>query len=780
LKTPLKILFGTVLFFTFTILSPRLPSPLFQVDYSTVLLSRSNALLGAHITDDQQWRFPPSAQVPEKFAQALIFIEDKRFYQHWGVDFLALLRAVYSNLREQRVVSGASTLSMQVIRLASGQPRRTYLEKLREVWLAWQLEWHYSKAEILALYAAHAPFGGNVVGLEAAAWRYFGRGSQDLSWAESALLAVLPNNPALLHLGRNRAALQAKRDALLGKLHDQGLLSEVDWQLALFEPLPNKPQSFPRLAPHLLASLKTQKTHSKQVFQSHLDASLQQHVTQSLNRHSQRLQQHRIYNAAALVIDNQNMQVLAYVGNSQSLRQDQGHAIDMLRQPRSTGSLLKPFLYALMLQAGELTPSMLVADTPQQYGNFRPQNYDRRYRGAVSAKQALALSLNLPAMQLLQEYGINRFHAFLREAGFESLKHTPEHYGLSLVLGGAEASLWQLASLYARLAHRVVFPQTDAFIPNVSVGTLTGTLHVPSQSMKRENIDPGAAWLTLQALLEVARPDTEAYWHYFQNTRKVAWKTGTSFGHRDAWAIGVTPAYTVAVWVGNASGNGRPELIGVDAAAPLLFNIFQQLPPTTWFKRPHTRLKEIEVCANDGFLANGYCNSRSESVPATSHFKRLSPHNRRIHLDASGRWQVHSGCEAVADMQHRNWFILPPHQAFYYQQSHLDYRSVPPYRDDCQVAGSRHMPLDVVYPPANSQIMIPIDLDGRSSQVVFQAVHRQPKQRLFWHLNEEFLGSTEHFHQWVLAVSEGKHRLIVLDEQGRRVERVFEVLYGVK
>ena len=431
----------------------RLPDPLFDAPLSSILEARDGSLLGARIASDGQWRFPGRDTLPEKYAAAAIAFEDKRFRWHPGVDPLALARAAWTNLRAGKVVSGGSTITMQVIRMARGSPPRTYREKLVEAALALRLELGTGKDEVLALYAANAPFGGNVVGLEAAAWRYFGRGPADLSWAEAAMLAIIPNNPGAVHLGRNRAALLDKRNRLLRRLKEEGRIGGTELELALLEPLPEAPRPLPQGAPHLLQTLTSEDGGAGRRYGSALDPSLQRLVEDIVARQSRSLASLRIRHLAALVIDNRSFEVLAYVGNSRwAVGEGTGHAIDLIHRPRSTGSILKPLLFARMLDAGEILPETLVPDIPSHFAGYAPENYDREFRGAVPARAALARSLNVPAVWMLRRHGVDRFYDFLRAMGMTTLHRPPGDYGLTLVLGGAEGTLWDIASMYARLA----------------------------------------------------------------------------------------------------------------------------------------------------------------------------------------------------------------------------------------------------------------------------------------------------------------------------------------
>jgi penicillin-binding protein 1C len=758
---------GILLFIAFAVwwYFYSLPPTLFATTHSHLLLDRNGKLLSAHI-----------AAVPDKFATALIQFEDKRFQRHSGVDFLALARATYDNLREQRIVSGASTLSMQVIRLSRGNPPRTLSEKGVELLRAWRLESRYSKDDILKRYASHAPFGGNVVGLEAAAWRYFARSPEQLSWAESAMLAVLPNNPALIHPGRNRERLLAKRNRLLNQLFTQNVLSKLEYELAVAEPLPEAPHLLPRLAPHLLDTLAAQHPDGQR-FRTTLDAGLQQQLNTLAQRSGEQLALEGVQNLAILVLDNRTFEVMAYVGNRPDMAYnvEQGYAIDMIQRPRSTGSTLKPLLFADMIEQGLILPDSLVADVPVNYSGFSPQNYNHHYHGAVSAREALARSLNIPMVNLLSVRGVEPFLMQLRQLGFTHLTRSARDYGLSLILGGAEASLWDLSMAYANLANRAAQDQQHQ-----QTFWQQGRMLLADNANTQQiaTLSTAAAWLTIDSLLEVARPGDDGYWEKFSSSRKVAWKTGTSYGQRDAWAIGTTPDYTVGVWVGNADGVGRAGLTGTQSAAPILFNTFSLLPPNRgWFQRPDWQMSKVEVCRDDGYLSNGACETKTVHLPLSSHFARITPYHQRIHLDASGQWRVTSDCEAVAAMQTSNWFVLPPDQADYYQQFHADYQPLPPWRADCQSSDSgQQEALSMVYPQDNTQIYLPRELDGKLGETVFRAVPSRPETLLYWHLDNQFIGTTQTFHQQAVQPSAGKHRLTVVDEAGNRVEREFEVL----
>ena len=600
----------------------RLPDPLFDDPVSSVLEARDGSLLGARIAADGQWRFPGRDTVPGKFAAAVIAAEDKRFRSHPGVDPIALVRAAWANLRAGKVVSGGSTITMQVIRMSRGSRPRTYREKFVEAALALRLELGTDKDEVLALYAAHAPFGGNVVGLEAAAWRYFGRGPADLSWAEAAMLATLPNNPGAVHPGRSREELLEKRDRLLRRLAETWAIDGEELELALLEPLPDAPHPLPQAAPHLLQTLAAGDAGGGGRYASTLDPSLQRLVGDVAARQSESLTSMGIRHLAALVIDNRTFEVVAYIGNSRwAVGEGTGHAIDLIRRPRSTGSILKPLLFARMLDAGEILPETLVPDIPSQFAGYRPENYDRQFRGAVPARAALARSLNVPAVWMLRRHGVDRFYDFLRGMGMTTLHRPPGDYGLTLVLGGAEGTLWDITAMYANVA------RIGGGVSGQSGQTLRPRVLVdePATTAGRPPLSVGAAWLTLEALVDVVRPGAESGWRVFGGGRRVGWKTGTSYGHRDAWAVGVTARYTVGVWAGNAGGEGRPELTGVGAAAPVLFDIVNRLDGGDWFPRPEAHLKEVKVCRSDGYRATRRMRDRRGLGPEKQPLRAAEP-----------------------------------------------------------------------------------------------------------------------------------------------------------
>lgn len=757
-----------------------LPSRLFNDPDSTVLEDRTGQLLSASIAQDGQWRFPEVEEVNAKFEKAIVAFEDKRFWNHPGFDPLAIGRALRQNFRSGHVESGGSTLTMQVIRLSRHDPARSILQKIFETILATRAELRYSKKEILALYAAHAPFGGNVVGIEAACWRYFGTSSKELSWGEAALLAVLPNNPSLIHMTRNRAALLAKRNRLLAKLLQQRQLDTLSYKLAVAEPIPEKPQPLPRLARHLLDRV-SQEGFAQKAVRSSIDRGLQERTEQAVQDHHQRLRGNQIHNAAAIVLDVRTGQVLAYVGNAKS-GMDHEEYVDIVRSPRSTGSILKPFLFAAMLNEGKMLPTTLIPDVPTLMGGFSPKNFSRQFDGAVPADMALIRSLNIPAVYELKEYRYEKFYDLLRNMGMTTLHQPADHYGLSLALGGAEGTLWDITGMYASAARvlnnyfehpgRDRYRKGDFHPPEILVQDST----ISVSSEPDSYLNAASLWLTFEALKELYRPGEETGWQHFSSARRIAWKTGTSFGLRDGWAIGVNPAYAVGVWVGNADGEGRPGLTGTEAAAPLMFDIFSSLPGNAWFRQPHSELKEVVVCFKSGQRASAYCESLDTLLVPTAGLSTVPcQYHKAVHLSIDGKYRVHGDCVPLDAMKTVGWFVLPPVQEFYFKAKNLSYRPLPPYKMGC-ANPSGLASMDLIYPKPNASIYLPLQLDGGSSATVFQATHRNSSAVIYWHVDGLFVGSTHKVHQLTLTPRYGHHLLTLVDDSGESLQRSFKVI----
>ena len=744
-----------------------LPSRLFEVPTATVVASSDGQMLGARIANDGQWRFPQIDSVPQRFEKCLLFFEDEYFYWHPGFNPVSISKALWNNLTT-RSRRGGSTITQQVIRLSRENKDRTYFEKLIEVCQATRLEAGYSKKSILKLYASYAPFGGNVVGLETASWRYFGIPSSELSWGQSAALAVLPNAPALIFPGKNETILKQKRDALLLKLFRNEIIDKTTYQLALEESLPGKPFPLPDIAPHLTEKIR--KEHPGKRIATTIDYSIQQKVNGIVKENYFKLAQNQIHNLAVLVMDVNTRQVLAYVGNAPTTA-EHNNFVDIIEKPRSTGSILKPLLFASMLDAGELLPETLVADVPTSVNGYVPENFDKQFNGAVPANVALSRSLNIPAVRMLRDFGFQRFYNILKKTNQKHIDKPADYYGLSLILGGAESSLWDITKTYVAMA------STLNFFNNSSSQYRKNEFSEPVYIKGHEGNDfgkilqkpsvwnAGAIYETFEAMEKVNRPSGEENWEFFTSSQPIAWKTGTSYGFKDAWAVGVTPKYAIGVWAGNADGEGRAGLTGIQAAAPVLFDVLNVLPKSTWFKMPYDELVEVEICPQSGHLAGIFCEkAKLQWVPRKGARTAACPYHQTVFLNASENFRVNSSCYPLSEMVQKSWFALPPVMEYYYAQLHPEYKALPPFAPDCLQEGENLM--EFIYPKRNEGVLLPKNFDEKVNEVIFKLAHRSPETTVFWYLDSNFIGKTETFHELAISPKPGRYLLTVVDTEG--------------
>ena len=711
-----------------------LPSNLFKDrSYSTVVNAKTGELLGARIADDGQWRFPPCNSIPEKFEKALIEYEDRGFYSHFGISIRGLGRALLQNISAGRVVSGGSTITMQTIRLHR-RGKRNIIEKMIEMFMATRMELTYSKEEILRMYVSHAPFGGNVVGLDAALWKYLGNDGNEISWAEACTLAVMQNAPSSVHLSKNRDKLLKKRNRLLKRLYEKGELDVDEYELSIEEPLIGQPYSMPQIAPHLVEYFN--KISHGQKCETQIDFSLQRRVEAIATYWRNELTLSGINDLSVLISDVQTGNIIGYCGNADMDSERSGKWVDIARSPRSSGSILKPLLYCASLQEGIILPNTVLPDFPTDFGGFSPKNFDGQYSGVVDAKNALTLSLNIPYVWLLKEFGVSRFASLLQKCGLSTLIRNADQYGLSLILGGAEVSLLDIVNCYSNLARfNPDFPLNDRI----------------------------AIYSMFEAMREVNRPDQLDY-SRVSSLQNIAWKTGTSYGARDGWAIGITPKYVVGVWVGNSDGSGVAELTGARTAGPVMFDIFNLLPNSGWFEKPEGN--EKKVCKYSGYLAGKDCNeTKMQIVPSQAIKSKNCPYCKKLPISLDGLRKVKNASEPSEMI---SYFILPPVPKYYYKQNHVDYIEPP---EDLQKSASD---INFIYPSDGAVIYLPKKSDGETSEIICQVAHNNPGAELFWHLDNKFIELTTDIHQVQIQPSSGYHKLTVYDSNGN--DKTIEII----
>lgn len=740
-----------------------IPLPRFSNHYSTVVRDHQGRLLRAFLSLDHQWRFPPDRdyRISKPLLACVLTYEDRHFPWHSGVDLHAVLRASWKNLRHLKVVEGASTLSMQTIRLAQRRPR-TLINKFLEALQAIKLELCWSKSRILLTYLNHAPYGGNVEGIQAAAMRYFGKNPRQLTWSEAATLAVLPNSPGLISPVMNREQLLAKRNALLDRLKREAVISPAIARLANEEPLPHRLHSFQIAGAHWSQRFHNDPSRRGKIIHSSLDRNIQILVEHAVTEHARTTAREGIRHIAAVVLDTQTAEVKAYVGSPDFFDFDASGHIDGAAAPRSTGSILKPFLYALSMDAGLVLPRTWIRDVPTFYGAFSPANADRGYGGLVTARNALIQSLNVPAVRLLNLYGTDRLYRFLQNAGLSTLFRNPDEYGLTLILGGGEACLLELAGLYRGLG------AGGEFLPPRSHAGPSNPVFYP------QLISSQSCFLTLEILRDLKRPGAEYYWRQYSSSRPVAWKTGTSYGQRDAWSLGITPCWTIGIWAGNFNGEGNPRLSGAGTAAPLMFQLFNSLPTgnrAPWFSSQELDFQKVKLCRDSGFRAGPNCpHSITLNAPPRARPLPVCPYHRKVYLTLDEKHQVCSKCWIPGQYKSGTRLVLPPEVAQFMRSRGIGYKPLPPHLPGCpSVPADNH--LRIVYPEPNARVMIPRDFQGVWQRITVTVAHSLPESRVFWYVDGEYHGETRSTHKKALLLEAGWHRILVIDDEGNHQER---------
>ncbi len=757
--------------YAFWLLSVGLSWNLFkELPYSKVLFSEQGDVLSAKVAADGQWRFPLVRKIDSNYVKCLIHFEDKRFYYHLGIDPLAVIRAIYFNAKSRKIVSGASTITMQTARLALGNPPRTLLNKCYEMIIALGIEAVYTKAQILKWYARIAPYGGNVVGLETAVWRYFpDEQARQLTLGQAAFLAVLPNQPGKLHPARNSEQLLQKRNALIRKLAASKKISPEESDMALLENMSEEPFQAPRLATHALEYLV--KIYPKFIhFHSSIDIALQKRVVELAQEYGFRFRQSEIHNLAVLVVDNRSAKVKAYVGNNPSQQIPINSAsVDNVHAARSSGSVLKPILYAHMLDRGLIGPSSLLPDVPTWIKGYRPENFSLAYSGAVAVDEVIQRSLNVPSVKMLMDCGVDSFLTILKKLGFRHLFRTADEYGLSLILGGAEVCLWDLAQCYSNVAHCLasVYPsdrrRPEKFMRRISLlqwDSLPKDIPAP--------LSPVAMYHTTKAMQHTKGSENARDQYFGHNPQRIAWKTGTSFGYKDAWSVGYTQAFTVAVWIGNSTGLGRPGLLGLHTAAPLMFEIFNLLPSAEEWKFPFDYGHSQIMCKQSGYYFTPNCtDSLVVKLPKGATSVPNCPYHKKIFTTPDGKYRTYRSCHPAPI--ENNWFVLPPAMAYYYSAHNRSYKTLPPIDPACSDQEKMmRQALSFIYPSTGSSLFIPIDLDLVKNECYFKAVHRESDKIIHWFMDEKYLGSTNgNPHQMKIQASVGSHRFLITDDDGQ-------------
>lgn len=718
-----------------------------NIDYSQVILDRNNTILTVYLNKDEQWHIKNDNEIPNTLKEAVLLYEDKNFYKHNGIDYPRILKSLYNNLSGGKKM-GASTISMQVVKLLE-PTKRTYLNKLIELIKVKKLEHTFTKEEILKIYLNNAPYGSNIIGYATAIKLYFNKEVTDLSYGEASLLAILPNSPGILNLKKNNEKLLEKRNFLLKRMFDKNIINERQYKFSLLEGLPKKIYYFENKNPQFSYFIKN-KYFEKNV-KTTLDYKLQKKVENFVKAYSNTMKQIGINNAATLVIDNHTREVLVYVA-SQNFEDKKNHGeIDGLQVKRSPASLLKPFLYALAIDEGLIINDSLYPDVPIFFNNFYPKNSDNKFRGMVSMEEALIKSLNIPFIKLLENYGVDKFFYFLENIdryGDENFKK----YGLSLILGTREMRAVDIAKLYMGLANYGNFAELKYKFNENSTDN-------SNNSQQNKNgpllLSKGACYITLDTLSKVVRPDNEKL---YSTDRPISWKTGTSFGLRDAWSVGVSPDYTILVWLGNFSNEPISSLSGVETAGNLLFKIFNlvDLQPKS-FEKPEEDLKQIEIDSKTGYRKFYDVESKFVNYPKSAKLLRISPYYKKVFVDKDGNL-IDSRSENFINAKEKIVLEYPVEVSNYY------------YNLNEETTNNKNV--KIAYPSNNLVITLPKDFSGYQKLAI--KLYNPNKEYVYWYVDDSYLGLSNE-NEKLLDFENGEHKVIIITEDGKREQVIFKI-----
>ncbi|HVZ81149.1 MAG TPA: penicillin-binding protein 1C [bacterium] len=752
-----KARFFLAFLLSFKLLDLLFPLPLDRAlqDYSTVVSDTQGVPLRIFSDSRNEWRLKCRLEdVSEPLRRSILYYEDRWFYWHPGINPFSLIRAFWTNHRAGKVVCGGSTLTMQVARLLEPK-ERTYSSKALEVLRALQLEWHLPKDRIFELYLNLAPYGGNLVGVRSACLAYFHEPPSRVSYSQAALLTVIPKSPNGYRLDRNYGAARFRRDQVLHKLAVLGALSPNDLKLALREENPVAEREFPFEAPHFTDWVKSSSPRAADI-RTPLDRRIQS-ICQSLTeRHLRILAASQIHQAAVVVMDNKTAQVLAMVGSGDFQDDRYQGQVNGALASRSPGSTLKPLLYALAMDKGMITPRTLLEDVPISYDGYQPSNFDGKYAGVVSARNALAQSLNVPAVILNHRLGPDGLYTLLARDRVRGLNPNPYYYGLPIVLGACEVSLVELCEFYSCLARGGDLKKAS-FLKDLE-GEDLGPI-----------LSPGACYLVSEILTDVHRPDFPDTWESLADAPKIAWKTGTSYGYKDAWSIGYNSRFTVGVWTGNFTGEGSRDLVGGTAAAPLLFHIFRaldQLEPGGWFRRPDD-VGIREVCALSGAPPGQACSERTTDyyLKNVSSTRECTFHQMRK-VDALTGELVCSACEKGRKCYEKPFEVWPAWIATWLRRAGYPLKTLPPHASWCQRPEDGSAP-HIHSPEDKTEFSLRPGIAREDQKILLLASVYSNVKKVYWLVDGKLAGSGPPEQKVFYVPAPGKHRVVCLDDAGR-------------
>lgn len=751
------IFISVLVFATFNFIFPLRPLP----SWSTIVTDKDGNILYAFLSEDDKWRMKSDLQeIHPQLIKTILYKEDRFFYYHPGINPVALVRAAFNNTIKARKTSGASTITMQVARLLYPAPR-TYANKFKEMFRAFQLELRYSKKEILEIYLNMVPYGGNVEGVKAASYFYFGVKPSDLNLSQSVLLSIIPNRPTSLHPGRGSALLTKERNKWLNQMLKDEIADKKQIEQALIEPLDIERRNAPRKAPHL--AIRMQNVYSNRAnIKTSLDQNLQSKAEAIAYNHHQRLAMKGIHNLAILIIENKTHKVRGYVGSPDFGDRNHAGQVDGCNAVRSPGSTLKPLVYAMAIDKGLITPSTILADVPMNFSGYAPENFNSKCNGLITASKALAFSLNIPAVDLLNRTGLFDFNEKLRKHGFSAIKKDSD-MGLSVILGGCGVRQTELAAMYSAFANGGEYAQLQ-YLEN-SDSTATTQL-----------VSDAAAFMVTEMLSQMIRPDLPNNAQSSIHLPKIAWKTGTSYGRRDAWSIGYNKKYTIAVWAGNFNGEGVPELTGSDIATPVLFELFNAVdynsqsaanvaPRSTDFRL---------VCSQTGLPPSEFCTDLITDyyIPKVSDYRKCN-HLREVYVSTDEQFSYCTQCLPDGGYKIKYCRNLPPAVTAFYLNSHIEFDAIPPHNPECTRLFSENAP-SITSPSDGKEYLLE---KGANQTLQLTCQTESDINWVYWYINDKFLKKTRPSEAAYFEPDEGSWKISCSDDKGRNKDIVITVKF---
>lgn len=729
-------------------------------EYSTVITGNKGELIHAFLTKDEKWRMKTSIEeISPLLRTTIIHKEDRLFYYHSGINPFAVVRAGINNVFHLKRTSGASTITMQVARALERRPR-SYSNKLIEIFRAWQLELKYNKTEILQLYCNLLPYGGNVEGVKAAAYLYFKKDPDHLSLAEITALSIIPNRPSSLAPGKNNAEIVKARNRWLRKFASLQVFTGKQIGDALAEPLDVTRSPLPQLVPHLALQLKQR---ALPVIHSSIEMNTQLKAEKIVKDYCRSLKMKNINNASVIIIDNITHRVITYVGSADFTDTTDGGQVNGAVAIRQPGSTLKPLLYGLCIDEGLLTPKAIITDAAVNYDGYSPENFNKKFNGYVTMEYSLEHSLNIPAVKALKMLGRDKLVATLASCNFNQIKKDQKKLGLSMILGGCGASLMDLTGLYSAFANggRYVKPKFTM---------------ESGDPYSFRILSEASCFMINETLSKINRPDFPVNWQSTEHMPKIAWKTGTSYGRRDAWSIGYNKRYTVGVWVGNFSGAGVPELSGAETATPLLFRIFNTIDYDSdeeWFSQPEDCSTRM-VCAETGMQPSEFCSHMVSDlfIPMTSSTKTCN-NTEEIAVSADEKMSYCRACLPSSGYKKKLYKLVSPEMQTWYHQQGIAYEKIPPHYPDCEQVFNNERPA-ILSPRSGFEYLIskndpePLQLQCRAGNDV---------NKIFWYIDNQFLKTSYAKLPVYFFPKEGPVKISCTDDKGRNRDVWIKVRY---